>query len=85
MVTTGEETEEQEGGLYNLFAIGAKAAPTKHRGGQRKREKPKLHGGHSSCSHCYSGINFTGDILLVRYHSNLVIPVCLVSQVRKCQ
>ena len=27
MVTTGEETEEQEGGLYNLFAIGAKAAP----------------------------------------------------------
>ena len=27
MVTTGEETEEQESGLYNLFAIGAKAAP----------------------------------------------------------
>ena len=27
MVTTGEETEEQESGLYNLFAIGAKATP----------------------------------------------------------
>ena len=27
MVTTGEETEEQESGLYNLFAIRAKAAP----------------------------------------------------------
>ena len=27
MVTTREETEEQESGLYNFFAIGAKAAP----------------------------------------------------------
>ena len=42
MVATGEETEEQESGLYNLFAIAAKAAPPYvHRGGQRKREKKR--------------------------------------------